>query len=62
MAALVKYANSNSTKDPESDDEKPSKGNKGDNMKGQQHNLKSQGGNGKRKDDGNIDFLANTSG
>ena len=34
MAALVKYADSDSTKDPESDDEKPGKGKKNDGAKG----------------------------
>ena len=33
MAALVKCANSDSTKDPESDDEKPGKGRKSSNAK-----------------------------
>ena len=35
MAALVKYANSDSTKDPESEDDKPGKGKKNGNTKGQ---------------------------
>ena len=43
MAALVKYADSDSTKDPESDDEKPGKGKKSSNTKGQRHNPASQG-------------------
>ena len=34
MAALVKYADSDGTKDPESDDEKPGKGKKSSNAKG----------------------------
>src|SRR6266511_4014644 len=34
MAALVKYANSDSTKDPESDEEKAGKGKKSGNTKG----------------------------
>ena len=34
MAALIKYADSDSTKDPESDDEKPGKGKKSGNGKG----------------------------
>ena len=38
MVALVKYADSDSTKDPESDDEKPEKGKKNVGAKGQQHN------------------------
>ena len=62
MAALIKYADSDSTKDPESDDEKPGKVKKSGNTKGHQHNLPSQGGGkGKRKADGNSDFVANTS-
>ena len=60
MAALVKYADSDSTKDPESDEEKPGKGKKSGSMKGQQYNSTSQGGNGKRKASGNLDFVANT--
>src|SRR3954469_10509729 len=59
MAALVKYADSNSTKDPVSDDEKAGKGKKNGNSKGQQHHPGSSGG-GKRKADGNMDFVANT--
>ena len=43
MAAVVKYADSNSTKDPESDDEKTGKGKKSGNTKGPQHNPASQG-------------------
>ena len=39
MAALIKYADSNNTKDPGSDEEKSSKGKKSDNGKGQQHNM-----------------------
>ena len=38
MAALVKYADSDSTKDPNLDDERPGKGKKSSNTKGQQHN------------------------
>ena len=34
MPALVKYADSDSTKDPEFDDEKPGKGKKSGNTKG----------------------------
>ena len=59
MAALVKYANSDSTKDPASDEEKTGKGKKNDNGKGQQHNPTSQGGT-KRKADGKPEFVANT--
>ena len=60
MTALVKYADSNSTKDPESDDEKPRKGKKSGNTKGQQHNPADHGNSGKRKADNNLDFVANT--
>ena len=60
MAALVKYADSDSTKDPESDEEKAGKGKKSGNTKGQQHSTAGQGGNGDRKADGNLDFVANT--
>ena len=56
MAALVKYADSDSTKDPLSDEEKTAKGKKDGNGKGHQHNLANQGGN-KRKAD---EFVANT--
>ena len=58
-AALVKYADSDSTKDPESDDEKAGKGKKNGNGKGSQHNPTNQGGN-ERKADGSSDFVANT--
>ena len=60
MAALVKYADSDSTKDPESDDDKTGKGKRNSNSKGQQHHWASNGGGGKRKADGNMDFVANT--
>jgi len=60
MAALVKYADSDSTKDPESDDDKAGKGKRNSNSKGQQHHLAGNGGGGKRKADGNMDFVANT--
>ena len=59
-AALVKYADSDSTKDPESDDEKAGKGKKSGNAKGPQHNPSNQGGNNKRKADGSLEFVANT--
>src|SRR4051812_32454362 len=42
MAALIKYVNSDSTKDPEFDDEKPGKGKKSSSTKGQQHNPASE--------------------
>ena len=60
MAALVKYADSDSTKDPESKDDKPGKGKTNDNTKGQQHNPAGHGNNGKRKADNSLDFVANT--
>ena len=50
MAAMVKYVDSDSTKDPLSDEEKTGKGKKNGNGKGYQHNPTNQGGN-KRKDD-----------
>ena len=59
MAALVKYADSDSTKDPASDEEKTGKGKKNGNAKGLQHNPANQGG-GRRKADGNPEFVANT--
>ena len=51
LAALVKYADSDSTKDPASDEEKTGKGNKNGNAKGLQHNPANQGGNNKHKAD-----------
>ena len=60
MAALVKYADSDSTKDPESDDEKPGKGKKSGSAKGQQHNPAGHRNSGKRKADNSLDFVANT--
>ena len=45
MEALVKYTNSDSTKDPESDEEKAGKGKKSGNAKGQQHNTNMQSNN-----------------
>ena len=60
MAALVKYADSDSTKDPESEDDKPGKGKKNGNTKGQQHNPAGHGNNGKCKADNSLDFVANT--
>ena len=57
MAALVKYADSDGTKDPDSEDERSGKGKKSSGVKGQQYNPANQGGNGKRKAD---DFVANT--
>ena len=52
MAALVKYADSDSTKHPESDDEKTWKGKKNGNAKGPQCNTTNQGGNNKRNGNG----------
>ena len=60
MAALIKYADSGSTKDPGFDDEKTVKGKKNGNTKGRQHNPANQGGNGKCKADGSLEFVANT--
>ena len=60
VAALVKYADSDSTKDPESDDDKAGKGKRNSNSKGHQHKPVSHGNEGKRKADGNMDFVANT--
>ena len=60
MAALVKYADSDSTKDPASDEEKTGKGKKSSSTKGQQHNPVGHGNNGKRKADNSLDFEANT--
>ena len=57
MVALVKYANSDGTKDLDSEDERSGKGKKSSGMKGQQYNPNNQGDNGKRKAD---DFVANT--
>ena len=62
MAALVKYADSDSTKDPASDEEKTGKGKKNSNTKGLQHNPMNQGGNNKRKADGSSEFVAKTQG
>lgn len=60
MAALIKYADSDSTKDPEFDDDKPGKGKKSGNTRNQHHNPVTQASNGKRKADNNSDFVANT--
>ena len=43
MAALVKYADSDNTKDPDSEEDKLGKGKKNDNTKGQQHNRQAMG-------------------
>ena len=58
MAALVKYADSDNTKDPDSEEDKPGKGKKND--KGQQHNPAGHGNSGKRKADNSLDFVTNT--
>ena len=60
MAALVKYADSDSTKDPDSEEDKPGKGKKNGSAKEQQHNPAGHGNNGKRKADNSLDFVANT--
>ena len=60
MAALVKYADSDNTKDPNSEEDKAGKGKKNGNTKGQQHNLAGHGNNGKRKADNSLDFVADT--
>ena len=60
MATLVKYADSDSTKDPESDDDKTGKGKKSGNTKGQHHNPAGHGNGGKRKVDHGLEFVANT--
>ena len=51
MAALVKYANSDSTKDRVSNEEKTGKGKKNDNGNGHQHNPAKQGGNKRKADE-----------
>ena len=58
MAALVKYTDSDSTKDPDSDEENPGKGRKSGSAKGQQHNTAGHGGNGKCKVESGLDFVA----
>src|SRR4051812_20990649 len=60
MAALVKHADSDNTKDPESDDDKTGKGKKSSNSRGRQHNTAGHGNGGKRKTDNSMDFVANT--
>ena len=60
MAALVKYADSDNTKDPDSEEDKPEKGKKNGNAKGRQHNPAGHGNAGKRKADSSLDFVANT--
>ena len=60
MAALVKYADSDSTKDPETDDDEAGKGRKNSNSKQQQYKPAGHGNGGKRKADGSMDFVANT--
>ena len=60
MAALVKYADSDSTKDAETDDDEAGKGKKNSNSKGHQYKPAGHGNGGKRKVDGSMDFVANT--
>ena len=66
MDVHTKYAESDSTKDPSSDEDKTVKNRKGDGGKGQQNhghngNPRGQGNNGKRKQpDGGSDLIANT--
>ena len=66
MTALNKYVDSDTTKDPGSDDEKSNKGKKSGNGKGRQqniarHNGNNQGNTGKRKQpNGGSDLVANT--
>ena len=66
MATLIKYADSNTTKDPGYDDEKSNKGKKSGNGKDQQqnmagHNSNNQGNGGKRQNpDGGLDLVTNT--
>ena len=57
MATLVNYADSDSTKDPDSDDDIAGMGKRSSNAKGQQYN---SGGNVKHKADNSFDFVANT--
>ena len=61
MAALTKYADSDTTKDPGSDDEKSGQGKKGNNGKGQQPGAAGSSNPGKPKhpDDGS-ELVANT--
>ena len=64
MAPLIKYADSDNTKDPRSNDEKSNKGKKSGNGKGQQQNMAGHNGpgnGGKRRHlDGGSDLVANT--
>ena len=61
MAALTKYADSDSTKDPSSDDEKAGKGKKNGNGKNQSQNPAGNNNQGKRKhQDGGSELVANT--
>ena len=59
IAALVKYVDSDNTKDPESGGEKTGKGKRNDSRKGQQHNPENQNSN-KHKADDSPEFVANT--
>ena len=60
MAALVKYVDSDNTKDPDLEEDKPEKGKKNGNAKGQQHNPAGHGNASKCKADSGLDFVANT--
>ena len=60
MAALVKYADSDNTKDSDSEEDKSGKCKKNGNAKGQQHNPVGHGNGGKRKADISLDLVANT--
>ena len=59
MAALVKYVNSDCTKDPKSDIDKIGNAKRSGNAKGQHHNPAGHGNGGKRKADHGLDFEAN---
>lgn len=60
MVALVKYVDSDSTKDPETDDDEAGKGKKNSNSKGHQYKPAGHGNGAKCKADGSMDFVVNT--
>ena len=60
MAALVKYADLDSTKDPESDDDKIGNRESNGNANPQHHSPAAHGNGGKSKADHSLDFVANT--
>ena len=61
MAALTKYADSDNTKDPASDEEKSSQGKKGNDGKGQQPGAAGGNNAGKQKhSEGGSELVANT--